>query len=176
MSRRNKCRRNRCVAAALALTAGMLTASPAVAAPPSIDEQTFTVSREQALETYVETGEPLLDCGDFVVLAAFTVERRVITFEDRELRLISFTGELFRPDTGVTVTYAGSARREATFGPAGEIETIAVTGLAQYLIDVEGNRIVFDAGFREVDLSSSPPALIEHGIHRDIEVVCGALA
>jgi hypothetical protein len=176
MNRQNKWRRNRCVAAALALTAGMLTASPAVAAPPSIDDQTFTVSREQALEAYEESGIPYLDCGDFVVLAAFTVERRVITFEDRELRLISFTGELFRLDTGVTVTYAGSSRREATFGPTGEIETITITGLAEYLIDLEGNRIVFDAGLRSVDFSSFPPTFTEHGIHRLIEVVCGALA
>lgn len=129
-----------------------------------------------ALEAYEESGERYLDCGDFVVLAAFTLERRVITFEDRELRLVSFTGELFRLDTGLTVTYAGSARRTATFGHTGEVETITVTGLAQYLIDLEGNRIVFDAGFREVDFSSFPPALIEHGIHRDIEVVCRALA
>ena len=51
-----------------------------------------------------------------MVLAAFTTERRrVITFEDRELVLVSFTGELFRPDdTGLAVTYAGSARIEAT--------------------------------------------------------------
>jgi hypothetical protein len=163
----------------LSIVAGALSlavASPAVAAPPSIDDQTFTVSREQALEAYAVTGMPYLDCGDFVVLNAFTVERRVITFEDRELRLISFIGELFRLDTGVTVTYAGSSRREATFGPAGEIETITVTGLGQYLIDLEGNRIVFDVGFRSIDLSSFPPVEVFHGIHQDMEVVCGALA
>jgi hypothetical protein len=164
---------------AFSVFAGVLSlavASPAVAAPPVIEDQTFTVSREQALAAYEEFGQVYLDCGDFVVLNAFTVERRVITFEDRELRLISFTGELFRPDTGVTVTYAGSSRREATFGPTGEIETITITGLAEYLIDLEGNRIVFDAGLRSVDFSSLPPTFTEHGIHRLIEVVCGALA
>jgi hypothetical protein len=111
-----------------------------------------------------------------VVLAAFTAEDRVITFEDRELRLVSFTGELFRPDTGVTVTYAGSARIELGFGPTGEFpETVTTTGLARYLIDLEGNRIVFDAGFFTGDFSSFPPTLIDHGLKRYEEVICGAL-
>jgi hypothetical protein len=96
--------------------------------------------------------------------------------EDRELRLVSFTGELFRLDTGVAVTYAGSARIEPTLGPTGEIGTITTTGLARYLIDLEGNRIVFDAGFFTGDFSSFPPTLIEHGLKRYAEVVCGALA
>jgi hypothetical protein len=110
-----------------------------------------------------------------VVLAAFTAEDRVITFEDRQLRLVKFTGELFRQDTGVTVTYAGSARIELTFGPTGEIEAITTTGLARYLIDLEGNRIVFDAGFFTGDFTSFPPEFIEHGLKRYEEVVCGAL-
>jgi len=106
-----------------------------------------TVTREEALEAYATEDEIFQDCGDFVVLAAFTTERRrVITFEDRQLVLVSFTGELFRPDTGVAVTYAGSARIEFTFDPSGEIETITETGLQRYLIDLEGKRIVFDAG------------------------------
>jgi hypothetical protein len=111
-----------------------------------------------------------------VVHAAFTAEPRVITFEDRQLRLVSFTGELFRPDTGVAVTYAGSARIELGFGPTGEVETISTTGLARYLIDLEANRIVFDAGFFTGDFSSDPPTLIEYGLKRYEEVICGALA
>jgi hypothetical protein len=165
---------------ALSIVAGVLSlavASPAVAAPPTIEDQPLTVTREDALAAYAANPDEIFqDCGDFVVLAAFTAEDRVITFEDRELRLVSFTGELFRPDTGVTVTYAGSARIELTFGPTGEIETVTTTGLARYLIDLEGNRIVFDAGFFTGDFSSFPPTLIEHGLKRYAEVICGALA
>lgn len=151
--------------------------SPAVAAEPTIVDETVTVTREDALAAYAANPDEIFqDCGDFVVLAAFTAEDRVITFEDRELRLVSFTGELFRPDTGVTVTYAGSARIELTFGPTGEIETVTTTGLARYLIDLEGKRIVFDAGFFTGDFSSDPPTLIEHGLKRYAEVICGALA
>jgi hypothetical protein len=95
----------------------------------------------------------------------------VITFEDRELVLVSFTGELFRPDdTGLAVTYAGSARIEVT------PETVTTTGLARYLIDLDGKRIVFDAGVFKGDFSSFPPTLIEHGLKRYEEVICGALA
>jgi hypothetical protein len=164
---------------ALSIAAGVLSlavASPAVAAGPTIVDETVTVTREDALAAYGEFGEVFQDCGDFVVLAAFTAEPRVITFEDRQLRLVSFTGELFRPDTGVAVTYAGSARIELGFGPTGEVETISTTGLARYLIDLEGNRIVFDAGFFTGDFSSFPPTLIEHGLKRYEEVICGALA
>ena len=94
------------------------------------------------------------DCGDFVVLAAFTTERRrVITFEDRQLVLVSFTGELFRLDTGVAVTYAGSARIEVGFDP--RLGTVATTGLARYLIDLEGKRIVFDAGVFKAAISAA---------------------
>jgi hypothetical protein len=166
---------------ALSIVAGVLSlavASPAVAAPPTIEDQPLTVTREDALAAYANSDEIFQDCGDFVVLAAFTTERRrVITFEDRELVLVSFTGELFRPDeTGLAVTYAGSARIEVGFGPTGEPETVATTGLARYLIDLEGKRIVFDAGFFTGDFSSDPPTLIEHGLKRYEEVICGALA
>ncbi|HET6752576.1 MAG TPA: hypothetical protein VFH23_01335 [Jiangellaceae bacterium] len=163
----------------LSIVAGVLSlavASPAVAAGPTIVDETVTVTREDALAAYGEFGEVFQDCGDFVVLAAFTAEDRVITFEDRELRLVKFTGELFRPDTDVAVTYAGSARIELGFGPTGEVETISTTGLARYLIDLEGNRIVFDAGFFTGDFSSFPPTLMEHGLKRYEEVICSALA
>jgi hypothetical protein len=163
----------------LSIVAGVLSlavASPAVAAGPTIVDETVTVTREDALAAYEEFGEVFQDCGDFVVLAAFTAEPRVITFENRQLRLVSFTGELFRPDTGVAVTYAGSARIELGFGPTGEVETISTTGLARYLIDLEDNRIVFDAGFFTGDFSSFPPTLIEHGLKRYEEVICSALA
>jgi hypothetical protein len=164
---------------ALAIVAGVLSlavASPAVAAPPTIDDEPMTVTREDALDAYAANPDDIFqDCGDFVVLAAFATDRRrVITFADRQLVLVSFAGELFRPDTGVAVTYAGSARIEFTFDPSGEIETITETGLKRYLIDLEGKRIVFDAGFTAVDLSSFPP--IEHGPRRYEEAICGALA
>jgi hypothetical protein len=167
---------------ALSIVAGVLSlvvASPAVAAPPTIEDQPLTVTREDALAAYAANSDEIFqDCGDFVVLAAFTTERRrLITFEDRELLLVSFTGELFRPDeTGLAVTYAGSARVEVTFGPTGAPETVTTTGLARYLIDLEGKRIVFDAGFFTGDFSSLPPTLIEHGLKRYEEVICSALA
>lgn len=154
----------------------LVAAGPAVAAKPTIEDLTITVTRADALAAYEEFGDVFQECGDFVVLAAFTAEDRVITFEGREIRLVSFTGELFRQDTGVTVTYAGSARIEITFGATGEIETVTTTGLARYLIDLEGNRIVFDAGFFTGDFSSFPPTLIEHGLKRYEDVICGALA
>jgi hypothetical protein len=161
---------------ALSIVAGVLSlavASSAVAAPPTIEDQPLTVTREDALAAYAaDPTDVFQDCGDFVVLAAFTTERRrVITFEDRELVLVSFTGELFRPDdTGLAVTYAGSARIEVT------PETVTTTGLARYLIDLDGKRIVFDAGVFKGDFSSFPPTLIEHGLKRYEEVICGALA
>jgi hypothetical protein len=163
----------------LSIVAGVLSlavASPAAAAPPTIVDDTVTVTREDALAAYAADPTDIFqDCGDFVVLAAFTTERRrQITFEDRELVLVSFTGELFRPDTDVAVTYAGSARIELGFGPTGP--TVTTTGLARYLIDLDGNRIVFDAGFFTGDFSSDPPTLIEHGLKRYEEVICGALA
>ena len=162
---------------ALSVVAGVLSlavASPAAAAPPTIDDEPVTVTREDALAAYdANPDEIFQDCGEFVVLAAFTTERRrMITFEDRELVLVSFTGELFRPDTDVAVTYAGSARIEDSvrFG------TLTTTGLARYLIDLDGNRIVFDAGVFKGDFSSDPPTLFEHGLKRYEEVICGALA
>jgi hypothetical protein len=161
---------------ALSIVAGVLSlavASSAVAAPPTIEDQPLTVTREDALAAYAaDPTDVFQDCGDFVVLAAFTTERRrVITFEDRELVLVSFTGELFRPDdAGLAVTYAGSARIEVT------PETVTTTGLARYLIDLDGKRIVFDAGVFKGDFSSVPPTLIEHGLKRYEEVICGALA
>ena len=168
---------------ALSVVAGVLSlavASPAAAAPPTIVDDTVTVTRDEALAEYAADPSNIFqDCGDFVVLAAFTTERRrAITFEDRELVLVSFTGELFRPDdTGLAVTYAGSARIEVGFGPSGEPpESVTTTGLARYLIDLDGKRIVFDAGVFKGDFSSDPPTFFEHGLKRYEEVICGALA
>jgi hypothetical protein len=161
---------------AFSVVAGVLSlavASPAAAAPPTIVDDTVTVTRADALAQYAADPTNIFqDCGDFVVLAAFTTERRrQITFEDRELVLVSFTGELFRPDpSGKTVTYAGSARIEVGFG------TLTTTGLARYLIDLDGNRIVFDAGVFKGDFSTDPPTFFEHGLKRYEEVICGALA
>ena len=162
---------------ASSIVAGVLSlavASPAVAAKPTIADETVTVTREEALAEYAaDPSNVFQDCGDFVVLAAFTTERRrVITFEDRQLVLVSFTGELFRPDTGLAVTYAGSARIEDGF----EAGTLATTGLALYLIDLDGKRIVFDAGVFKGDFSSDPPTFFEHGLKRYEEAICGALA
>jgi hypothetical protein len=162
---------------ALAIVAGVLSlavASPAVAAPPTIEDEPMTVTRAEALAAYADDPANIFqDCGDFVVLAAFATDRRrVITFADRQLVLVSFTGELFRPDTGLAVTYAGSARIEDGF----EAGTLATTGLARYLIDLEGKRIVFDAGVFKGDFSSDPPTFFEHGLKRYEEAICGALA
>ena len=162
---------------ALSVVAAVLSlavASPAAAAPPTIVDDTVTVTRDEALAEYAADPSNIFqDCGDFVVLAAFTTERRrAITFEDRELVLVSFTGELFRPDTDVAVTYAGSARIEVGFGSP----TVTTTGLARYLIDLDGNRIVFDAGVFKGDFSTDPPTFFEHGLKRYEEVICGALA
>ena len=72
---------------ALSIVAGVLSlavASSAVAAPPTIEDQPLTVTREDALAGYAaDPTDVLQDCGDFMVLAAFTTERRrVISFED----------------------------------------------------------------------------------------------
>ena len=90
-------------------------ASSAVAAPPTIEDQPLTVTREDALAAYAaDPTDVFQDCGDFVVSRPSPPSGGgVITFEDRELVLVSFTGELFRPDdTGLAVTHAGSARIE----------------------------------------------------------------
>ena len=137
---------------------------------------TVTVTREDALAAYAADPTDIFqDCGDFVVLAAFTTERRrMITFEDRELVLVSFTGELFCPDTDVAVTYAGSARIEVRKGLFGD--SLLRLDSRWYLIDLDGNRIVFDAGVFKGDFSSFPPTFFEHGLKRYEEVICGALA
>ena len=59
--------RTRLVFSLVACVLSLAVASPAVAAPPSIDDQTFTVSREDALQAYEEFGDIFLDCGEFVV-------------------------------------------------------------------------------------------------------------
>ena len=55
-------------------------------------------------------------------------------------------------------------------------QTVTTTGLARYLIDLDGNRIVFDAGVFKGDFSTDPPTFFEHGLKRYEEVICGALA
>jgi hypothetical protein len=80
-----------------------------------------------------------------------------VTVSSRPCREVSFTGELFRPDdTGLAVTYAGSARIEVTFVPTGEPETITTTGLARYLIDFGGKADRLRCGFLHRRLQQLP--------------------
>lgn len=157
------------------VTSVFAAASPAIAAPPEIEDQVFTFTQQEALQAYAaDPSDVLADCGTFDVLAAYTVERRVITFADRELRLLTYTGTLFRADDPSTsAPYGGTGHRELVFGSDGPAR-ITINGNS-YIVE-DGRRIMTRAGYTSFDFTAGvdEPLLTERGLVRD--VVCEVLS
>ncbi|MEA2619229.1 MAG: hypothetical protein QOC97_2, partial [Chloroflexota bacterium] len=120
------------------LAAFMLaTIGPAVtlADEPVHTRLSFTYNLADAVADYQAYGDNAGDCGDFVLLVDFTVERLVTTWPDREIREIHYIGHVYNStDTSRFLVRGGDFVVTLRFSADGSPQTITRTGIMEYVV------------------------------------------
>ena len=160
----------------LALTA-MSLALPAVvsAAGPERFHTSFTYTLADALADYQAFGDNSGDCGDFVLLVDFSVERDVTLWPDREVRHVHFWGHVYNSaDTSRSIVRAGDFNIEFALDDAGNPTSITRTGVFDYVI-IDGQRVVTHVGRDVLDFATGPLSATPRAGSDVRAVVCDAL-
>ena len=147
-----------------------LPARPVLADKPEVTTQVITA-------TNVPYFMPGVTCGDFTILATFTLERRNTLFRDENGQLLvekaraSFTGTLTNSVTGKSLPYEGRFTRTTDF----EDNTVTFTGLIrQTLVPGEGV-ILLETGRRVIDRITRDELFVA-GQHEFDSQICSVLA
>jgi hypothetical protein len=161
----------------LALIA-MSLALPAVvsAAGPERFHTSFTYTLADALADNQAYGENAGDCGDFVLLIDFAVERDVARWPDREVRHVHFTGHFYSSaDTSRSIVRAGDFNLEFALDAAGDPTSVTRTGVTEYVV-IGGQRIVTHVGRDVLDFATGPISATPRAGGDLRAVVCDALS
>lgn len=138
-------------------------APAAFAAAPTHTRVTFTFTLADAMAELQAFGAHAGDCGDFVLLVDFTVERLVTTWPDREIREVHYIGHFYNAtDTSRSIPRGGDFVVMLQFSADGFPETITRAGLTEYVI-IDGRRVVTHVGrdvlsFVNGPISATPKA------------------
>ena len=143
--------------AALALLAfGMALPGAVSAAGPERFEATFTYTLQDAIADYQAFGDNSGDCGDFVILVTFTVERQVAVWPDREVRHVHYTGRAYNSvDTSRSIERGGDFIITFWLDANGDPTGITRTGVFQYFV-IDGQRVVSHVGRDELSFATGP--------------------
>jgi hypothetical protein len=159
---------------ALALSALALP-SAALAAGPVHTHFSFTYTLADALADYQAFGDNDGDCGAFVLLVDFHVERDVVRWPDREIRHVKYTGNFFSSaDTSRSIPRNGNFELTIALDENGEPESITRTGVMQYVI-IDGQRVVTVAGRDLLSFATGPVSATPKAGAEVRQVVCDAL-
>ena len=91
------------------LTLGLALPSATSAAAPEHFRTSFTYSLADAIADHETFGEHSGDCGDFVLLVDFTVQREVTAWPDREVRHVQYIGHVYSSaDTSRSLVRGGN--------------------------------------------------------------------
>ena len=154
----------------------LIVAAPtALAAAPTHARVTFTYTLADAVADLQAFGEHAGDCGDFVLLVDFTVERLVTTWPDREIREIHYIGNFYNStDTSRSIPRGGDFVLTLQFGADGFPESITRAGVMEYVI-IDGRRLVTHVG-RDVFSFATGPVSATPKAGADVrQEVCDAL-
>jgi hypothetical protein len=160
----------------LALAATSL-ALPAVvsAAGPELSHASFTYTLADALADYEAFGDNAGDCGDFVLLVDYAVERDVARWPDREVRHVHYTGHFYSSaDTSRSMIRAGDFKLEFALDAAGEPTSVTRTGVTEYVI-IDAQRVVTHVGRDVLDFAIGPISETPRAGSDVRAVVCDAL-
>ena len=160
----------------LAITA-MSLALPAVvsAAGPERFHASATYTLDDALADYQAYGDNSGDCGDFVLLVDFVVERDVARWPDREVRHVHFSGHVYNSaDTSRWLVRGGDFNIEFALDAAGDPTSITRTGVMDYVI-IDGQRVVTHVGHDVLDFATGPISTTPRAGGDVRAVVCDAL-
>jgi hypothetical protein len=167
-------RRRLGIASAL-LAVGLALPSAVFAAGPEHFETSFTYTLADAIADYEAFGDNAGDCGDFVLLVDFTVERSVTVWPDREVRHVQYIGNFYSSaDTTRSIVRGGNFNLTFWLNENGEPVGLTRTGVFDYAV-IDGARVVTHVGRDELDFATGPISATPKAGDEVRQAVCDAL-
>jgi len=163
-------------ALALLITAiGLTFPTAAFAAGPERFSGSFTYTLADALADYAAFGDHAGDCGDFVLLIDYTVERDVTLFADREVRHVHYDGHFYSSaDTSRSVGRGGDFTITFWLDSSGLPYAVTRTGVFEYAV-IDGAKVVTKVGRDELDFATGPISATPKTGMEVSQAVCAAL-
>ncbi len=141
----------------VALVLLLIAAWPVAAATPIHSTTSGTYTLADAIFDYENFGVYDGDCGDFVLLVDFVVERNVTTWPDREIRHVSYEGHFYNAtDTSKSIVRSGNFALTFQFDETGALVEVTQTGLFEY-VEIDGHRRPTITGRSTTDFTLDPP-------------------
>lgn len=126
------------------------------AAGPDRFTTSFTYALADAISDYEAFGDNAGDCGDFVLLVDFTVERDVAVWPDREVRHVHYTGHYYSSvDTSRSIKRNGDFVLTMWLDANGDSTGLTRRGVFEYIV-VDGRRITTVVGRDELSFATGP--------------------
>src|SRR5215211_947765 len=164
------------MALALAVAAvGLALPASSFAAAPERFSSSFTFTLADALAEYADFGVNAGDCGDFVLLIDYTVERDVTVWPDREVRHVHYEGNFYSSvDTSRSIERSGEFTVTFWLDSNGAPYAVTRTGLFEY-VTIDGSRWVTHVGRDEIDFATGPISATPKASPGVTQAVCDAL-
>lgn len=150
--------------------------SAALAAGPVHTHFSFTYTLADSIADYQAFGDNDGDCGAFVLLVDFHVERDVYTWPEREVRHVTYTGNFYSSaDTSRSIPRNGDFGLTMAFDENGDPASITRTGVMQYVI-IDGKRVTTVVGRDVLSFATGPVSATPKAGAEVRQVVCDALS
>jgi hypothetical protein len=168
--------RTRLTAAAALAALPLALPATASATGPEHFETSSTYTLADAVADYRAFGEHSGDCGDFVLLVDFTVERNVARWPDREVRHIQYIGHVYSSaDTSRSIVRGGDFNLTVWLDSSGAPSAITRTGVFEY-VEIDGRCVVTHVGRDELDFATGPISATPKAGDAVRQAVCDALS
>ena len=163
-------------AATLALATSFAVSGMAAATGPERFETTFTYTLADAQADYEAFGFHAGDCGGFVLLIDYTVERQVAVWPDREVRHVHYTGHYYSSlDTSRSIERSGDFTLTFSLDATGAPTGVTRTGVFEYIV-IDGRRITTSVGRDELSFATGPISATPKAGAGLAQEACDALA
>jgi hypothetical protein len=155
---------------------GLAVPMAASAAGPERFTTSFTYTLADAVADYEAFGDNGGECGDFVLLVDFTVERDVAVWPDREVRHVHFTGHYYSSiDTSRSIERSGDFVLTFWLDANGDPTGLTRTGVFEYVV-IDGRRITTHVGRDELSFATGPISATPKAGDSLTQAACDALA
>jgi hypothetical protein len=142
--------------ASVFIALGLAMPAAVSATGPERFQSSFTFTLQDAIAEYEAFGSNAGDCGDFVLLVDYTVERSVAVWADREVRHVHYTGHFYSSaDTSKSIERSGDFKITFWLDANGEPTGLTRTGVFEYIV-VDGQRINLHVGRDEISFATGP--------------------
>lgn len=154
---------------------GLAFPASGFAAGPERFSGSFTFTLADALAEYAAFGANAGDCGDFVLLVDYTVEREVTIWPDREVRHVHYEGNFYSSaDTSRSIERSGDFNITFSLDANGVPYAVTRTGLFEY-VTIDGRRVVTHVGRDALDFATGPISGTPKSGGDVVQAVCDAL-